>query len=335
MGPAPHPRDTVAEKECARRHGGAAGFTEYNVHPPLLLPPSPRRKSRSVLRGGERRPVPVRVAGTDARVYDPRSGARRPLTTLSLRMAESASSSQFPSPPRTTPGPRLDPERITQTVRALGDRIEERFPGSGLGRLAREILGMAGRTVDTIQWVRRPVLGVRVAVGGVLLVLAALLAGIAMRVDLRARGMSLPELLQVAEAAINDVVLLGLAVLFLLTMESRLKRRRALSALRELRAVAHIVDMHQLTKDPDRHSGSSIGGDTPSSPRRELNRYELARYLDYCSELLALNSKLAALYAQTLDDPVVLAAVDEVEALTTGLSGKIWQKLVILSRTPP
>lgn len=250
-------------------------------------------------------------------------------------MAESASSSALPSPPRTTPGPRLDPERITDTVRALGDRIEERFPGSGLGRLAREMLGMAGRTVDTIQWVRRPVLGVRVAVGGVLMVLAALLAGIAMRVDLRARGMSLPELLQVAEAAINDVVLLGLAVLFLLTMESRLKRRRALSALRELRAVAHIVDMHQLTKDPDRHSGSSIGGDTPSSPRRELSRYELARYLDYCSELLALNSKLAALYAQTLDDPVVLAAVDEVEALTTGLSGKIWQKLVILSRTPP
>ncbi|HST60751.1 MAG TPA: hypothetical protein VLK84_18770, partial [Longimicrobium sp.] len=71
--------------------------------------------------------------------------------------------------------------------------------------------------------------------------------------------------------------------------------------------------------------------DTPSSPRRTLTRWELSRYLDYCSEMLALNSKLAALYAQNLHDPVVLAAVDEVETLTSGLSAKIWQKLVILN----
>jgi hypothetical protein len=51
--------------------------------------------------------------------------------------------------------------------------------------------------------------------------------------------------------------------------------------------------------------------------------------------MLALNSKLAALYAQTLDDPVVLAAVDEVETLTTGLCAKIWQKLVIVNQAPP
>ena len=62
-----------------------------------------------------------------------------------------------------------------------------------------------------------------------------------------------------------------------------------------------------------------------------MTRVELGRYLDYCSEMLALNSKLAALYAQSLHDPVVLAAVDEVETLTTGLTAKIWQKLVILN----
>ena len=100
--------------------------------------------------------------------------------------------------------------------------------------------------------------------------------------------------------------------------------------MRELRALAHIVDMHQLTKDPDR----VVDGATPARRRRPsatMTRPELARYLDYCSEMLALNSKLAALYAQNLHDPVVLAAVDEVETLTTGLSAKIWQKLVILN----
>ena len=53
-------------------------------------------------------------------------------------------------------------------------------------------------------------------------------------------------------------------------------------------------------------------------------------YLDYCSELLALTSKLAALHAQYLEDPVVLNAVNDIESLTADLSRKIWQKLTIL-----
>jgi hypothetical protein len=61
-----------------------------------------------------------------------------------------------------------------------------------------------------------------------------------------------------------------------------------------------------------------------------MTRFELARYLDYCSEMLSLVSKLAVLYVQRFDDAQVLAAVDDVQALTTGLSNKIWQKIVIL-----
>jgi hypothetical protein len=61
-----------------------------------------------------------------------------------------------------------------------------------------------------------------------------------------------------------------------------------------------------------------------------MTRFELARYLDYCSEMLSLISKLAALYVQSFDDGTVLAAVSDVQGLTNGLSGKIWQKIVIL-----
>jgi hypothetical protein len=57
----------------------------------------------------------------------------------------------------------------------------------------------------------------------------------------------------------------------------------------------------------------------------------LGRYLDYCSEMLSLVGKLAALYVQKFDDPVALAAVNEVEDLTTGLSRKIWQKIMIIN----
>jgi hypothetical protein len=66
---------------------------------------------------------------------------------------------------------------------------------------------------------------------------------------------------------------------------------------------------------------------------RELSRFELSRYLDYCSEALALTAKVAAVYAEHFDDDVALQAVNEIEDLTNGLSRKIWQKLMILHTT--
>ena len=103
--------------------------------------------------------------------------------------------------------------------------------------------------------------------------------------------------------------------------------------LHRLRSIAHIVDMHQLTKDPElalRRVES-----TDSSPSRTLSRTQLPRYLDYCSELLALTSKLAALHAQNLNDAVVLYAVNDIETLTADLSRKIWQKISILAIADP
>ena len=96
--------------------------------------------------------------------------------------------------------------------------------------------------------------------------------------------------------------------------------------------MAHIIDMHQLTKDPERVMNPAVRSDTPSSPARVLNPFQLSRYLDYSSEMLALLSKSAALYVQDFDDPVTISAVNEIENLTSGLSRKIWQKIMILDR---
>ena len=77
---------------------------------------------------------------------------------------------------------------------------------------------------------------------------------------------------------------------------------------------------------------SGRGAVTPSSPQRKMTPFELTRYLDYCSEMLSLLSKIGALYVQDFSDPVTLSAVDEVQDLTTGLSQKMWQKIMILQR---
>ena len=43
-----------------------------------------------------------------------------------------------------------------------------------------------------------------------------------------------------------------------------------------------------------------------------------------------LVGKLAALYAQSNSDSVVLQSVNDIETLTNGISRKIWQKIMIL-----
>ena len=102
--------------------------------------------------------------------------------------------------------------------------------------------------------------------------------------------------------------------------------------MQELRALAHVLDMHQFSKDPERlihqellTSEPGVDADGPS-----LSPFLTGRYLDYVSELLSLTGKVAALYARNTQDSVVLDAVNEIESLTNGFSRKIWQKIMIL-----
>ena len=224
----------------------------------------------------------------------------------------------------------LDPERIVQTISQLNHRIDERFPDSGLGRVCTSLLEVGEQTKDRLDAIERPVWWLRVATWliAALVLVGAIAAVRAVWLEIPAGFGSAFDAIQVLEAGIQDVIFIAFLLVFLITAEDRLQRREALGYIRELRAVAHIVDMHQLTKDPDRMLQRVA--DTESSPDRPLTRDQLGRYLDYCSELLALTSKLAALYAERFNDSVVLQAVDEVEALTSGLSAKIWQKIMVL-----
>lgn len=58
----------------------------------------------------------------------------------------------------------------------------------------------------------------------------------------------------------------------------------------------------------------------------------MGRYLHFCTELLAVVSKIGQSYVQDFPDATAQTAVDHFESLATGLSNKIWQKLMILDR---
>jgi hypothetical protein len=220
-------------------------------------------------------------------------------------------------------------EEVVKTAKSLRDRIEDRFPDSGLLRVADEILGVARETTERCRAIARPNIPLRAGVGLFVVLGAAILILVARNVRMSEEFWDLANFAQGGEALLGDVVFLGAGIAFLLTLETRMKRARALAAINELRAIAHIIDMHQLTKDPE----TILTRDTtPASPARNLTPFELNRYLDYCSEMLAIVSKVGALYVQSFPDHEALGAVDEIEGLTSGLSRKIWQKIMILDR---
>ncbi|GAN00454.1 hypothetical protein U91I_04120 [alpha proteobacterium U9-1i] len=222
----------------------------------------------------------------------------------------------------------LDPARIIETLARLRDRIDARFADAGLARVCRELLDVAHQTSRQTASLQKPNWPLRT---GVLLVIAfGALAQIAAARFLHLERVETGiDLLQSLEAAVNLLILFGGAAWFLLTLEERLKRRRALEALHQLRSLAHVVDMHQLTKDPT--ILLSPPNTTAASPERTMSKFELTRYLDYCAEMQALIGKLAALYAEGMRDPVVIEAVNDIENLATNLGRKIWQKIMILS----
>ncbi|WP_421740059.1 hypothetical protein [Caulobacter sp.] len=227
-------------------------------------------------------------------------------------------------------GRKLDAAKVVQTLDSLRARVSERFPDSGLAQVCAELTATARTTAQRARRLSRPYLGLRLLVLAIVVIAAGLEVGLFARLDWlaslnRADSFGLASGL---ESAVNLIVLSGAAAWFLLSLETRWKRIRVQRALHELRSFAHVIDMHQLTKDPT----LVLGPRTSSSPAREMSRFQLARYLDYCAEMLALTAKLAALYAGETNDAVIVSAINDIETLTSDLGRKIWQKIMILGQ---
>ena len=226
---------------------------------------------------------------------------------------------------------RLNPDLVVLTLERLHGRIVSRFPDRGLSKVAGQLATVANeiaKSVDSSQArlkrtrrVARALSGLVVVVAVTVLVLA--LGGAATNGPDRSF-----EWVPLIESTVNNMVFAAIAVFFLTELPNRLERRRLLPQLHRLRSLAHIVDMHQLTKAPERLRPDSESRTQPADD--SLTREAMARYLDYCSEMLSLVGKIAALCAEESQDSVVLETVSTIENLTTGMSRKIWQKISLL-----
>ena len=220
----------------------------------------------------------------------------------------------------------LNIEKVSATIEQLIQRISERFPESGLLKVAGELHTVSLECADRSRFIGQPLIMLRLGIGLLILMGVVLLLFSLSQMTIK-ESYLLGELVQVTDAALNVAVLSGAGIFFLITVENRIKRSRALESLNQLRSIAHVIDMHQLTKDPV----STMSPDpTPASPTRSMTAFELNRYLDYCSELLSLTGKIAAIFGQSLNERDVIGAANAVEDLTTNLSRKIWQKISAL-----
>jgi hypothetical protein len=222
----------------------------------------------------------------------------------------------------------LNPDQIVASTDVLYKRIQERFPNRGISKVCAELHQIAHATRERAEWIKKPHWLLRLGTVILLGVLIVMLGILFWEVEVEIGRLDLVQFLEAINNGVNDIILISAGMFFLFTLETRFKRQRALTALHELRALAHVIDMHQLTKDPERVQGRWVK--TKSSPEHTMTVFELSRYLDYCSEMLSVIGKIAALYVQDFHDAPATAAVNEIEDLTNGLSRKIWQKIMIL-----
>jgi hypothetical protein len=221
----------------------------------------------------------------------------------------------------------LNPDKIITTLGQLEARILARFPNAGLGKVCGELCEIAKTSAARAAAIERPAYGLRIMTTILIgLAVGLLVYAVATLVQGRQVSDDLFSSIQAVEASLNLVLLIAAALYFVVKLEERNKRNHALLALSELRSICHVIDMHQLTKDPMIIDGPR----TSASPERNMTPFELTRYLDYCSEMLSLTAKIAVLYAQASKDATVIDAVSDLSALTTNLSTEIWQKITMV-----
>jgi len=218
-------------------------------------------------------------------------------------------------------------EKIELTVEKLTKRINERFPKSSIGKTSDDFLKFTENSENILLWILKPNLTIRVIAYTTISISILGILYCFKFVKLTISN-SLEDISSIAESSINNFLLIGAAYFFLFKLENRIKRTRAIKYLNEIRGFVHVIDMHQLSMNPQ-YFLSNLPS-TINSPVRNMNYEEFSRYLNYSSELVALCGKLAALFAQQLPDEVVVKSASDIENLCSNIINKISNKHIVL-----
>jgi hypothetical protein len=213
---------------------------------------------------------------------------------------------------------RLDPGKIIETADHLTRRVSEKLPDSALAGLAAELAQVARQTEDRAHKARQPILAIRIAS---VLAVCGTLVGVwylARHIHARWEFGTITEVFEATDAGFNLLVILAGALWSFVTLEARLKRRKALGSIEELRDFIHVIDITQLYYTPDLYNPNPA-----NSPTSLTFDYT---YLLFCTEMLGLLSNLAPLYARGAAGDSILRAVSDVEMLAIATTAKLLSK---------
>lgn len=210
---------------------------------------------------------------------------------------------------------KLNPVKLIETSKALAAWVVAEFPGTGLSKISEEIEKLTEEAVCTAEKIRRPNIYLRIGIIGII---TAIVSGIAYHTYTH----TLDEIIGFGKGFGFLGVYLLTALVFLVTLEIKWKRIKAIKAVREVQAMAHIIDMHQLAKDSEIEKF-----------RKDpvLFKEKIMGYLHACTALLSLTSKIGELYIEHFPDEVAVRNVNEFESVCNGMNSKIWQKIIAAS----
>lgn len=224
---------------------------------------------------------------------------------------------------------RIQHQKIVISLKQLVLRIEERFPGSGLLHLANDITADIEKIPQSIENINHAPKYIGFLKLLVILLIFGTMAGLVSQIEITKDFWTAGVFSQVFSSLVQLVVYLSVLVIFVFSYEKKIKLKKALSCINSYREFAHLIDLHQLAKDPATFMKDYKPG--RASRKNELGKFSMSRYLAYCNELLSLLGKATALYVHNFPDEALMAAADQIEDLTTGLSIRIWQKNSLLN----
>ena len=144
----------------------------------------------------------------------------------------------------------LDPGKLKGSIDKIAAQVGAAFPDSGLAGLAKDMTLVTRETIVLADEIRKPMWLVRVMASVLILLALVWPLILAPFLDFKETFTSLAEFLEATDAGLHMILVIGAGVIFLVSVENRIKRNRALDSLSTLRSIAHIIDMHQITKDP-------------------------------------------------------------------------------------
>lgn len=213
----------------------------------------------------------------------------------------------------------LDADRLIEKIKQVRDLAHEDFHDRGLPRRVddlRRLVGDAAQLADSVKD-RSPLDFLLPSIVILSLVVASMPVLLALRLP-NEISLSVLDVFEPIDAAMNVVLLLlGLWFVIYRTLVER-RRAKMMRMLHRFRSIVHLLDLVQLTKsiEPDKEDPLSVT--------------QRIRYLDLCSQTASLAAKGAALLIARYSDARVVAAVNEIESVCSGVSQKIWNKIQVL-----